>query len=102
MLDESMRAASNIKVIGPAVKNPLWMQMKADVLGVPVIGCDVQEAVALGAVLVAARQRGLSCELSFDSSLYEPDSHRHERLRDVYENRYVPLCDSIRAFEDRL
>lgn len=102
MSDESIRAASNIKVIGPAVKNPLWMQMKADVLGVPVIGCDVQEAVALGAVLVAARQRGLSCELSFDSSLYEPDSHRHERLRDVYENRYVPLCDSIRVFEDRL
>ncbi|WP_196595000.1 FGGY-family carbohydrate kinase [Pectinatus frisingensis] len=39
-----------IKVIGPAVKNEFWLQLKADILNKPVIAIDIPETVSYGAV----------------------------------------------------
>lgn len=88
-----------IKVIGPAAKNPLWMQLKADVLGTKMLACDIQEAVARGSVVVSGRQLGMELDPYVDMNAYEPDPDRHEVLVDVYENRFKTFEETIRRYE---
>ena len=45
---------SALKVIGPATHNPLWLQLKADILQRPVEAIAFNEAVSVGALLTAA------------------------------------------------
>ncbi|HCN0897755.1 TPA: carbohydrate kinase, partial [Escherichia coli] len=45
---------SALKVIGPATQNPLWLQLKADILQRPVEAIAFNEAVSVGALLTAA------------------------------------------------
>lgn len=42
-----------VKVIGPAADNPLWLQLKADILQRPVEAIAFDEAVSVGALLAA-------------------------------------------------
>ncbi|AHF77223.1 Putative sugar kinase [Sodalis praecaptivus] len=46
-------AGSTVKVIGPAVKNPYWLQLKADILQCPVEAIAFDETVSVGALLIA-------------------------------------------------
>ena len=50
---------SEMRVTGGAAKSDIWMQIQADVLGVPVIRTEVGEATALGAAILAATGVGL-------------------------------------------
>lgn len=53
---ESMFKSKNyaaIKVIGPAVKDPIWSQLKADILGLRVECIDEQQVVSEGAYTIA-------------------------------------------------
>lgn len=88
-----------MKVIGPATKNPLWMQLKADVLGIPVVACDVQEAVARGAAMIAAERCGYVPKLERIEQEYVPDVGRAAWLDEIYSKRYVPLSDAIAQWE---
>lgn len=71
---------STIKVIGPASSNPLWTQLKADLLGTNLSTSDFPEVVSRGAQALAsnAAPRWEAChphELLFDTA-------RHRELRD--------------------
>lgn len=70
--------AEQIKVIGPASGNALWLQLKADFLGAPLTASRFPEVVSRGAQALASRAAGswLGTE-PFD---VEPDQGRHERL----------------------
>lgn len=45
--------ADSVRVVGGGSKNQLWNQIRADVLGLPVIITEQQEATALGAAMFA-------------------------------------------------
>lgn len=70
-----------IKVIGPASRNPLWLQLKADLLGAPLAVAGFPEVVSRGAQVLASDtssdghrwQETNPYEVSFDEI-------RHERL----------------------
>ncbi len=47
------RPLERVKVIGPASANPLWSQLKADILGVPVSAAAFPEVVSRGAQALA-------------------------------------------------
>ncbi len=47
------RPLERVKVIGPATSNPLWSQLKADALGVPVSAAEFPEVVSRGAQALA-------------------------------------------------
>lgn len=87
------------KVIGPAIKSPLWMQLKADVLGMQVQSCRVEESVARGAVMLAAQKSGRDVQVAYEREVYECDQERHEYYVGLYENSYLPISDGIAAFE---
>lgn len=48
-----------IRSAGGAAKNDYWLQMKADVLGVPIEAMACEEPTSLGAAMLAARAMGL-------------------------------------------
>jgi xylulokinase len=52
-------AASEVRVTGGAARSEVWMQIQADVLGVPVIRTSMQEATALGAAILACKGVGV-------------------------------------------
>ncbi len=86
------------KAIGGAAKSAVWMQLKADVLGRPVVVLETTESAALGVALLGARAAGLidsvteaAKQFARTGREFVPDPHRsavyNERLaiyRDLY------------------
>jgi xylulokinase len=50
---------SEIRSAGGAAKNDFWLQMKADVVGVPFVAMECEEPTSLGAAILAASGYGL-------------------------------------------
>jgi xylulokinase len=106
MYDSICKAAGNsiehFKAVGGAAANTQWMQMKADILGIPVEIPDIYEATSLGAALLAGIGSGIYASeeealsaVSKREDLYEPDPQKHEAYRDLYENIYLKLQDAL-------
>ncbi|WP_067197260.1 FGGY-family carbohydrate kinase [Microbacterium sp. XT11] len=73
-------APSVIKVIGPASRNPLWLQLKADLLGVPLQASARSEVVSRGAQALAG---GTAIPWSEHEVIeVATDSARHTALRE--------------------
>jgi sugar (pentulose or hexulose) kinase len=69
-----------VKVIGPASRNPLWLQLKADLLGAPLSVSGFPEVVSRGAQALAS---GASVAWeSTDPREVRADAIRHAALRD--------------------
>jgi sugar (pentulose or hexulose) kinase len=51
--------ASEVRVTGGAARSEVWMQIQADVLGIPVIRTELEEATALGAAILACKGVGI-------------------------------------------
>lgn len=89
-----------IKVIGPAAKSELWMQLKADVLGCEMHACDISEAVVRGTVLVGSKSLGSDCTFDYQDKIYLSNKQRHELLEHIYKKSFVPLSLAIATYED--
>lgn len=83
---------SEIIFAGGASKSPLWSQILADVLGMPVRVPVVKEATALGAAILAGYGVGLYSSIEEGAkrtvkwdSVYQPDAANHK----IYEELYV-------------
>lgn len=93
-----------VKVIGPAVKNPLWLQMKADALHCEIDAYEVDEAVAMGAALIAAKKQNLvpaDFRLKLPVTRYLPRRRHAERLQSIYESCYKCAYRFKAALEKR-
>ncbi|MBE6469056.1 MAG: hypothetical protein E7001_03640 [Coriobacteriaceae bacterium] len=88
------------KVIGPSIKSPLWMQLKADALGIEVHACRVRESVARGAVMLAGRVLGWDIVPAFESTVYSSNADRHAYLERLFQTMYLPLEDMVASFEE--
>lgn len=66
-----------IKVIGAASKNPVWLQLKADILGRKIVSCNIKEAVCKGAVMLAGYKNGY---LSEPASQPQPNQQSNHQL----------------------
>jgi len=78
VLDLFDTEAQQVKVIGPASANPLWLQLKADLLGSPLSASGFGEVVSRGAQALAAGTAGSWAETVPQHVLVEPV--RHARL----------------------
>jgi sugar (pentulose or hexulose) kinase len=73
---------NRIKVIGPASLNPLWLQLKADLLGTPLSVSQLNEVVSRGA-------QALASDVSCDWESCRPEDilvndRQHARLGEWY------------------
>lgn len=89
---------------GGGVRNRLFMQIKADVAGLPIVIPDVEEAACLGAALAGGVGVGIYGD--YDDALagidpsrtvIEPDASRHAFYRERYEKVFANLYDSLKA-----
>lgn len=82
--------ARDLICVGGGSKNPLWNQIRADVMGIPVKVLEMKETTALGAAMTALTGLGVynSMEEAFTAinsryDIYEPGENR-EQYRAMY------------------
>ena len=87
---------------GGGAKSKLWMQMKADVLGIPFDALEVEDAGTVGCAMMAGVACGAYPDLEAARSVmvrrvgsYAPDPARHAAYSSVYE-RYGKMYDAVR------
>lgn len=94
-------SVSEIRVTGGAARSSTWMQIQSDVLNIPVIRTEMEEATALGAAILACKGVGI-----FDSVVEAADemvreerpltpTPEHRRVYDVGYEKYKRLYESI-------
>lgn len=104
------QADTPLPVVGGASQSAAWMQIKANVIGMPVAVPRIREASALGAALLAgigagvyrdhaeaaaaARSRGFQC--------YRPQPAESTVYGEVYDDVYLPLAEALPAVDARL
>jgi ribulokinase len=102
----TMRAAgfdsSEVVIAGGATRSPVWLQMHADVTGLPVHLPHVADAPSLGSAVLAAVAGGLYPEL--DTAVpamtavertIQPDPEAHKRYAELYA-RYAELYPALK------
>ena len=87
---------------GGGAKSRVWMQMKADVLNVPVTALTTAEAGAAGSAMLVGMALGLysSLEAAAEKTVkvrevFLPRPEAHARYEAVYQ-RYKKLYDAVR------
>ncbi len=90
-----------IVAIGGAINNAFWMQNKADVVGKPIEVPEIEEAVVLGAAILAGIGVGVYrdvadayAQVHRPGRIYEPDASLNARYRQWfagYESLYPAL-----------
>jgi xylulokinase len=90
---DSLGVGGHIRVVGGGARSPLWMQIKADVLGRPVRAVLADEATATGAAFLAGTAAGTFTDLDdavaraveVAPATVDPDP----AVRDRYDEAYV-------------
>ncbi len=79
-----------LRAIGGGARSPLWLQLKADITGIPVVAPRVPQAACWGAALLAGVGAG-----------YLPDVSRAAEQSVVLERRFEPDPQRSAAFDAR-
>jgi xylulokinase len=90
--------------IGGAINNAFWMQNKADVVGKPIEVPEIEEAVVLGAAILAGIGVGVYrdaadayAHVHRPGRVYEPDAARNAAYREwftTFESLYPALKEA--------
>lgn len=91
-----------LRATGGGAKSRVWMQMKADVLNVPVTALETAEAGAAGSAMLAGVARGVfrdpmeaSAVMVRERETFYPREDAHKRYDAVYQ-RYQKLYEAVR------
>jgi D-xylulose kinase len=94
-------SSSEVRVTGGAARSKLWMQIQSDVLNLPIILTEIEEATALGAAILACKGAGVfpsvskaAEEMVTPVEKLEPSQDNREVYDGGYE-RYKSLYSSI-------
>lgn len=100
----------SIVSIGGGAKNPVWLQMQADIFNARVLTLTSEQGPAMGAAILAAVGSGWfesieECSQTFIStaSIYEPNPEaviRYQELFTVYQNVYGKTKEICTALQD--
>jgi xylulokinase len=108
LLREGGVAIDVLRAIGGGARSALWLQLKADISGIPVITPRITEAAAFGAALLAGTGAGLfpSAAAGAERFLeltdrYEPDETRHAAYTRSYE-LYREVYPAVAPISHRL
>ena len=94
-------AVTRVRSLGGAARSDLWLQIKADLLGIPVERPVCSDAASLGAAILAAAGIGAfrsiheAAEAWYrTATTFEPDGSRHAAYQEVYQ-RYSALYQKL-------
>ena len=87
---------------GGGAHSSIWMQMKADMLGLPVVALKTVDAGTVGSAMLTGVAIGIFKDLDHAASkmvektkAYQPRAEYHDKYMKVYE-RYERLYDAVR------
>lgn len=87
---------------GGGAHSSVWMQMKADVLGIPIVALKTVDAGTVGSAMLTGIALGVFKDLKDAADhmveqtiTYEPREEYHEKYMEVYE-KYSKLYDAVR------
>jgi xylulokinase len=100
--------SERVIMVGGEVLSPMWNQIKADVLDLPIVTLELHEATSLGAAMLAA----LACGVYKDAAeaaqkmvhvgrVYTPDERKHAQYMEIYE-RYERIYGLLEAGFEQL
>ncbi len=96
---------NSVRSLGGAARSDLWLQMKADMLGVPVDRPVCSDAASLGAAMLAATGTGQFASVAEAADAwyraartFEPDPANAAASEDIY-GRYLALYDQLYGAE---
>jgi xylulokinase len=108
LLREGGVTIDEMRAIGGGARSDLWLQLKADITGVPVVAPRVTEAACWGAALLAGAGAGAFddvAEAAADSlqlaRRFAPDAARAARYEDRYD-LYRELYPTVKGLLHRL
>ena len=94
----------SLRAAGGGAASEVWMQMRADILGVPVAALDHAEAGAAGCAMMAGTAAGIYPDLYAASEkfiherkVYDPRKE-HQEVYEKYYERYRELYRAVRPF----
>ena len=93
---------SRLHATGGGAKSKVWMQMKADILNLPITSLQTADAGTVGSAMLTGVAVGLFRDLAEAAGImvqeretYEPDPRRHEQYMRIYE-RYKKVYQAVR------
>jgi xylulokinase len=103
------RPVEEVILLGGTTRLALLSQLKADILGRPVIVPELPEAAAIGAALLAGLAAGVFRtpaeavgSLRYGRTAIEPDASRVPWYDRLYREAYLPLYAALREVNRRL
>jgi L-fuculokinase len=107
--DNTGAACRRIRSLGGVQKNEFWLQMKADITGLPVEVTDNPEVTLLGAAILAGIGAGIYRNaddalsgMSFPMTVYEPDREQHEQYRAFNETVFAGIAPALKDIYRRM
>ena len=107
-MQESGVPVKELVACGGALKSRAWMQMHADVTGLPIVLTEVQDAVALGSCIMAAAGSGQFASITeaadamvHEVETVEPDPARHEEYR-FFAQAYIDTYPQLKELQHRM
>ena len=102
LLGTRKEAPESIRLAGGAARSPMWTQMFADVMKLPVESVEVDETGAFGCALIGAAAVGDCADMGKAvekmcriSAPVLPDPERSA----IYDEKYKLYCETIRALD---
>jgi len=100
--DNTVASCKRLRTLGGVQKNEFWLQMKADITGLPVEVTENPEVTLLGAAILAGIGAGIYRDaddalagMSFPMTVYEPDMESHGEYRAFYESVFAGIAPSL-------
>jgi len=108
VLQNSSIHIQEMRAIGGGARSKYWLQLKADITGVPVVVPRITEAASWGAGILGGIAAGhfSNFQQALDSSLefvsrYEPDPQRHQAFTERY-NLYREIYPAMQSILHRM
>jgi xylulokinase len=103
-------AADDVRATGGGARSPLWLQLQADIYGLPISRTAVDEGPAYGAALLAGVASGVFRDIEAASAgvrlrepVTEPDperARRYDELYAIFASLYPALRDAMHALAE--
>jgi xylulokinase len=108
LLKEGQVVIDELRAIGGGARSDLWLQLKADITGIPVVAPRITEAACWGAALLAGTGAGIwaSAGQAAEDMLnlerrFEPDPERATRYGRRYD-LYREIYPAVRGIQAKL
>ena len=108
LLQEGGVVIDELRAIGGGARSDLWLQLKADVTGIPVVAPEITEAAAWGAAMLAGHGAGAFPDLAHTAARtvrltrrFEPDAARSATYAERFA-LYREVYPAVKAIHHRL